>query len=762
MTQVQKTTTTTTHTVVRADGSKTTTTTTKTIFEAMADLIKASGRPSPQDDFYMHANYAWLSDPSVEIPAEYPTWGSFMMLRDASLKNQISLLEDLISRDPATLTVDEAKLAALWKASMDRFKEWSASSSAGSYAPVHDALALIDSHLAQNTDEALASYFGMSMEQGLKVPFEFDQMANMEDSKNTVLVMAPEGRSLPSRDYYFEDNFKEKREFFVAHLEAISKLVGADRLAPDFANAVLRFETKLAYIDMKPAQARQYTKYYTITTIDKIASGMNELKSLEEKLGNYGPDGKEVVLSDAERERISAFLSVITEKLNLPATLQDNYAKNYPEGPADAALRAIVFDGDYFRRVFAVIFDEANRDDLRAYLQYRAIFAASDFCTQELNEEVFDLYARKFSGQKEQKSEEKRSIALINDWIGFLNGKVYVDRYFSVGDKQRVSDMIAEVVQVMDVSIAGNDWLTAGTKENAKEKLSQFKTKIGFPDKWVDYDQLEIHTSSNDTLWDIRKRVLAHKHKTKLLEKINAPVDKTEWFMTPQTVNAYYSPLANEICFPAAIIQPPFYAKSIDAVTFEIDAKDRALINDDDLVLAAVNFGGIAAVIAHEITHGFDDQGRSFDGTGNVKDWWVDEDANLFQAKCDVMEKQKWSFTDPATGKVHELNPKLTMGENLADLGGISLSCQALLKRIEGRENVDRNALLRVLFHSWANVWRTKASDAYLVNQLATDPHSPPNVRGNLVKNVDYFYEAFGVKEGDAMYLAPSERVVMW
>ncbi|KAJ3234371.1 hypothetical protein HDU81_001479 [Chytriomyces hyalinus] len=490
---------------------------------------------------------------------------------------------------------------------------------------------------------------------------------------------------------------------------------------------------------------------------------MNELKSLEGKLAHYGEDGKEAVLSDAERERISAFLSVIFEKLNFPATLKDNYAKNYPEGPADATLRTVVFDGDYFRRVFAVIFDKSNRDDLRAYLQYRAIHAASDFCTRELNEEVFDLYSRKFSGQKEQKSDEKRSVALINDWIGFLNGKVYVDRYFSVGDKQRVSDMIAEVVQVMDVSIAGNDWLTAGTKENAKEKLSLFKTKIGFPDKWVDYDQLEIHSSNGDnTLWDIRKRVLAHKHQTKLLEKINAPVDKTEWFMTPQTVNAYYSPLANEICFPAAIIQPPFYAKSIDAVTFEIDAKDRALVNDDDLVLAAVNFGGIAAVIAHEITHGFDDQGRGFDGTGNVTDWWVDEDGNLFKAKCGVMEKQKWSFTDPATGKVHELNPKLTMGENLADLGGISLSCQALLKRIEGRENVDRNALLRVLFHSWANIWRTKASDAYLVNQLATDPHSPPNVRGNLVKNVDYFYEAFGVKEGDAMYLAPSERVVMW
>ncbi|KAI9330423.1 hypothetical protein BDR26DRAFT_899814 [Obelidium mucronatum] len=754
-----KTTTKTTTTTVAQDGSKTVTTHSKTVYELIAAALAA--RPGPHEDFYKHANHAWLNDPNVVIPDEYPAWGSFLALIDSSLKTQISLLQELVSSEPAN--IDEAKIAAVWKASMDRFQDWTSESSTGSYTPVHDGLATIEKYLCQNTDEGLAAYFALSQTLGIDQPVKLFEIAHLEDSNHKVLGLGENNLSLPTRDFYFEENFAAKREAFLAHLNAVSTLIGADRLAPDFANAVVRFETKLAYIKMKSHQEREFTKYYNPTTLNAFVSGINELKFLEDKLNNYeAGDAAPVTVTPEQQTRISNFMETLYEELGLRPVLQANYSKNYPEGPAEKVEQVIVFDGDYFRRVFSILFDEANRDDLRAYLQYKAIHAAKEYCTRELDEEFFDFYARKLRGQKEQKSAEKRSVALINEWVGFLLGKVYVSRYFSSEDKERVIGMIAEVVAVMEASITRNDWLTDVTKEAAKLKLSQFSTKIGFPDVWKLYDDLVFESA--DSLWDMKKKVAAFKHKTEFLAIINGPVDKTEWFIPPQVVNAFYNPQENEILFPAAIIQPPFYARSLDVVTYEVDPSDRAILANDELLLDAVNFGGITAVIAHEITHGFDDQGRSFDGEGNVRDWWTETDSGLFKSKCDCMEKQGWSFVEESTGKTHSLNCKLTMGENLADLGGISLALQALLKRAEGVVKTEeaRLALLRIFFFSWANIWKTKETDAFLVNQLASDPHSPGNVRCNLVKNIDYFYEAFNVKEGDPMFVPKADRVAMW
>ncbi|KAJ3027275.1 UNVERIFIED_CONTAM: hypothetical protein HDU68_004140 [Siphonaria sp. JEL0065] len=752
-----KTTTQTTKTVTAADGTKTTTTHTKTVYELIAAL--AAARPGPHEDFYKYANHAWLNDPNVVIPAEYPLWGSFIGLIDSSLKTQVSLLQELATSEPAS--VDEAKIAAVWKASLDRFNDWAAGK--GSLAPILESLATIESYLKQNTDEGLAAYFALSQKLGIAQPVKFFEVPHFDDSNHVVLGVSGNDLSLPNRDFYFEDNFKEKRDLFLAHLNNVAKLVGVETVQTDFAEAVFRFESKLAYINMKSHQEREYTKYYSSSSLSGFVSGINDLKFLEDKLTNYGPDATPAVVSEQEQTRIANFLETIYEELGLRAALQSNYSKNYPEGPAEKVEQLLVFDGDYFRRVFAILFDEANRGDLKAYLQYKAIKAAKEYTTKEVDEEFFDFYARKLRGQKEQKSDEKRSTALVNEWVGFLLGQVYVKRYFDQSDKDRVSGMIQEVVNVMEASITRNDWLTDATKEAAKVKLSQFSTKIGFPDVWKSYDKLAFETG--DSLWDLNKRVLDFKFQTEFLVKINAPVDKTEWFIPPQVVNAFYNPQENEILFPAAIIQPPFYAKSVDAITFDVEPKDRAILNNEGLILDAANFGGIVAVIAHEITHGFDDQGRSFDGEGNVRDWWTEDDSNLFKTKCDCMEKQGWSFVEKETGKTHSLNCKLTMGENLADLGGISLALQALLKRAEGVAGLSveaKLALMRIFFFSWANVWRTKATDSYLVNQLATDPHSPGNVRCNLVKNIDYFYEAFNVKEGDPMFVPKAERVAMW
>ncbi|KAI8610165.1 hypothetical protein BC830DRAFT_1147078 [Chytriomyces sp. MP71] len=746
-----KTTTTTTKTL--ATPTKTITTKEiKTVYESIKQLVLA------QDDFYQFANGAWLNDPNVVIPKEYPTWGSFMILRDASLKNQVALLQEL-AVSSESLSVDEEKIQAVWNASLARFRDWQ--DAKGSYAPVLDTLTVLDAHFAEVTDSGLASYFAHSTKAGISTPFELSPLASFDDSTKSVLTLGADGLSLPSRDYYFEENFAAKKDYFVAHLNKVAELVGVDRLVPGFADAVLRFETKLATIRMKNDQSREFTKYYSYSTLGMFANEINDLKSLDAKQANYGPDNVPAVVADEDKARIAAFFDVLIDKLDLRSIMKANFSKSYPDASVDQSERFLVFDGDYFRRIFALLFDEANRSDLKAYLQYKAIRAAASFTTRELDEEVFDLYSRKFRGQEEQQSDEKRTVALVNDWVAFLLGKVYVNRFFSVEDKARVQGMIDEVAQVMGASIERNDWLTPATKTEALAKLAAFKTKIGFPDKWVDYDDLVI--AAGDSLWEIKKKVSAFTFKKDLLKEINVPADKTKWFMAPQVVNAYYSPLDNEICFPAAILAPPFYGKDLPSVTFDINAADRALVNDEDLVLDAVNFGGISAVIAHEITHGFDDQGRSFDGAGNLRDWWTEDDAALFKAKCDVMVKQTWTFVDPATGKEHSLNPQLTMGENLADLGGISLSVQALLKRAGDRvQGESRKALLRIFFNSWANVWKTKASDAYLINMLATDPHSPAQVRGNLVKNIDAFYEAYNVKEGDAMYLAPADRVVMW
>ncbi|KAI8608888.1 hypothetical protein BC830DRAFT_1209119 [Chytriomyces sp. MP71] len=770
-----KTTTTTTKTVV-TPAKTVTTKETKTGY----DLIKKLARA--QDDFYQFANGAWLNDPTVVIPKEYPTWGSFMILRDASLKNQVALLQELAVSNES-LSVDEEKILAVWNASLGRFRDWQ--NTKGSYDPIFNALAVLDAHINDVTDVGLARYLADATKAGISTPFQFSPIQSFDDSSKNVLTLSAEGLSLPSRDYYFEENFAAKKDYFIGHLNKVAELVGTSNLVPGFADSVLRFETKLATITMKLDQSREFTKYYTYSTLSTFANSINELNSLDAKQANYGTDNVPAVVADEDKPRIAAFFDALIDALDLRSTMKANFSKSYPDASADEAERFLVFDGDYFRRVFALLFDDANRDDLKAYLQYKVILSAASYTTRELDEEVFDLYARKFRGQAEQQNDEKRTVTLVNDWVAFLLGKVYVSRFFSVEDKARVQSMIDEVTQVMGASIQRNDWLMPVTKTEALAKLAAFKTKIGFPDKWVDYDDLVI--AAGDSLWEIKKKMSAFTFKKDLLKEINVPADKSKWFMAPQVVNAYYSGLDNEIVFPAgivffllmltvtrnltfptsifviAILAPPFYGKDLPSVTFDINAADRALVNDDGLVLDAINFGGISAVIAHEITHGFDDQGRSFDGAGNLRDWWTEDDTALFKAKCDVMVKQTWTFVDPATGKEHSLNPQLTMGENLADLGGISLSVQALLKRAGSRvQGESRRALLRIFFNSWANVWKTKASDAYLINMLATDPHSPAQVRGNLVKNIDAFYEAYDVKEGDAMYLAPADRVVMW
>jgi len=567
-------------------------------------------------------------------------------------------------------------------------------------------------------------------------------------------------------------------------------------LNEDFAERVFRFESKLALISMKPDQSRNYTEYFTVTTLDGLVDDVNKLAYYAGKDDNYdagataekvlGADWADttnkaalsdllVTLEGAAAEAMKSFMTTFCGELDLRGLLSANYKANYtdkgaaPVDPETAEYRVVAYDGDYIRRLFCFFLDEANKEDFLAFMQYKIAKWGGSYCTKELDEEIFDFYARKLGGQKKQKDSQKRTVELVNAWAGELLGKIYVTRYFSQKDKDTVLEMISEVLEVMKASIRKNDWLTEATKEKALAKLAKFVTKIGYPDKWKDHSSLVFDPS--DDLLTMRKKVHAFDQRTEFFEKINTPKDKTKWEMHPHQVNAYFHPLNNEIVFPAAILQAPFYHPSADKVEFLQDAINMIEMGQDynDLphVVDAVNFGGIGAVIAHEITHGYDDQGRQFDEFGNAKDWWQEEDSELFKKKMDLMKQQaeKYKYMDKDSEKEITLNGDLTMGENLADLGGMSLAVQALEKKLNSKADMkpgDRERYFQLFFKSWANIWKVKQTNEDAVNKLATDPHAPGKFRCDLASNVNAFYEAFNVTEDDPMFIPLEARVQMW
>uniref|UniRef100_A0A7S4HLK8 Uncharacterized protein n=1 Tax=Vannella robusta TaxID=1487602 RepID=A0A7S4HLK8_9EUKA len=727
--------------------------------------------PSPQEDFYQHVNKKWIEDPENAIPPEYSSWGGFLKLHDESLKNQIQLLNEI--QEKQDRSVDEQKLAMIWDAAIEKFRQWDTESSddatnKANYQPLTDELTQLTTILRSgegNRIERLASYFGYAAQYNIRHPLDFDKGSDLTSSMDVILDLSAAGLSLPTRDYYFEDEFESQRKLFQQHLSNVAKIMNdcGIELEPEFESKVFSFQCDLAMIRMKSDQRRLYSEYYTNTSLERFITEIDSLNSLEAKLENYPEEMRKIApYSEEEKKVLSQFMEKLYGDLNLRSIMKENYEKDY-NGTADEERlhRMAVFDGDYFRRLFRILFDDENESRLMAYLQYNVITGVRFYCTKALDEEFFDFYSRQLSGQKEQKSTEKRTIQRINSWVGELLGKIYVAKHFSPDSKVAVERMIDTVLEIMKESLQKNDWLTEPTKQKALEKLAKFTKKIGFPDKWKDYSRLTF--SEGDSLYDIRKKIIAFMFQRDFLEKLNTVKDLTEWHMTPQTVNAYFSPTNNEIVFPAAIIQPPFYSVTKETIDFEYDASNTDSI---DVCLAA-NFGGIGAVIAHEITHGFDDQGRKFDGDGNLVDWWTEEDAALFKAKTELMGAQadlyEFSVTnDEGNVVTHKMRPQLTMGENLADLGGLSLGKQALLHHLKGKDDESIRAALKILFISWANVWKFKASDELRVQRLASDPHAPADFRGNLLKNIDEFYSLFDVKEGDKMFIAPEKRVVMW
>ena len=496
------------------------------------------------------------------------------------------------------------------------------------------------------------------------------------------------------RDYYQKDN-KENTEAlqkYQDYVMAIFKVLKDDKAA-EKAKQMVDFERSVAKLMLTNEEDRNPNLSYnpqTMAELSKLVKNIN----LPQLLKNVGVNTDKVVVSEIR--------------------LYKQYDK---------------------------FINEKNLPLIKDYLKYQLVADNASNLTKELDELSFNFYSKELQGQQEQRPMNKRALSVINGILGEAFGKLYVEKYFPPKAKEEMVTLVDYLKKSFAQHIKDVTWMSDATKEKALAKLNKFTVKVGYPDKWEDYSKLTIEPAAKSVYYTNLQRVNEWAYQ-KSLEKVGKPVDKTKWGMSPQTVNAYYNPLYNEIVFPAAILQPPFF-------NFEADP--------------AVNFGGIGAVIGHEMTHGFDDSGAEFDGDGNLQNWWTPEDKKNFENATKALAKQYDQY-EPVKGVF--VNGTFTSGENIADLGGVNIAFDALQMYLKDKGNIDKISNFtqdQRFFISWGTVWRTLSTDKYLTNQVKTDPHSPGYFRsfGPLV-NVDAWYKAFDVKEGDKLYKKPEDRIKIW
>ena len=515
------------------------------------------------------------------------------------------------------------------------------------------------------------------------------------DSNTNILYLGQGCLSLPDESYYREEQFAEIRAAFLVHIEKMCGLVGIKDGA-QVAKQILALETQIATHHWDQVKDRDATLTYN----------------------KY---------SRAELETLA------------PHFLFDTWAEN-AKVPAKAFETLVVCEPSFFENVSAMLGDfAAQRDSWVAWLKLNLVSASAAYLTDDIVLQNFDFYAKTLSGTPQIRDRWKRAVSVTQGALGEAIGKVYVEKYFPAQAKSEMKTLVDNLLEAYRISILDLPWMSEATKAKALEKLKKFTPKIGYPDKWRDYSTLEISAADLiGNLWRIAEFDHAY-----AIAKIGAPVDRDEWHMTPQTVNAYYNPLANEIVFPAAILQPPFFDLGADI---------------------AANYGGIGAVIGHEIGHGFDDQGSKYDGDGNMVDWWSDEDRSKFEELTSVLVKQFDALSPESTPDIH-VNGAFTLGENIGDLGGLGIAYKAFKLALNGAESPVIDGLTgdQRFFLSYAHSWRNKNRPEEVRRRIAIDPHSPDEFRCNqIVRNVQEFYEAFGVSEADELWLAPQERVRIW
>lgn len=647
------------------------------------DLRYVDDSARPQDDLFGHVNGRWLAE--YQIPADRATDGAFRTLYDRA-EEQIRDLITEAADAHAPEGTDQQRIGDLYASFMDEdtIRE-------RGLAPLLAELATID---AAESPEELAAVLGALQRTGVGGGAGLYVDTDSKNSSRYLLHLTQSGIGLPDESYFREERHAEILAAYPGHIAAMFALVyGGDH--SETAEAIVALETRIAAAHWDVVKRRDADLTYNLRTFADVTS-------------------------EAPGFEWRGWLTAL--------------------GASEEAAAEIVVRQPDFLTAFAALWSDVDLATWKSWLQWRLIHARASLLSDELVAEDFAFYGRLLSGTEEIRARWKRGVSVVEALMGDALGRLYVERYFPPQAKARMDELVANLREAYRVSIDTLEWMTPQTRQKAHAKLDKFTPKIGYPAKWRDYSSLVI---ARDDLYGnyVRGHALEYDRD---LAKLGGPVDRDEWFMTPQTVNAYYNPGMNEIVFPAAILQPPF---------FDAEADDAA------------NYGGIGAVIGHEIGHGFDDQGAKYDGDGNLVDWWTDEDRAEFGARTTALIEQYEQFTPRGLDSSHHVNGAFTVGENIGDLGGLSIALLAYRLSLKGRPApvIDGLTGEQRVFFGWAQVWRTKSREAEAIRRLAIDPHSPPEFRCNgVVRNMDAFYEAFEVGESDELYLEPERRVRIW
>ncbi|WP_454924368.1 M13 family metallopeptidase [Actinomyces oris] len=676
----------------------------------------------PQDDLFRFVNGQWLA--TAEIPADRPSSGAFTTLRDESEAACRQIVEELAEQFSSVapegaskvLSTNRGRVGALYEAFMDEahLEELGAEPLAEELAPV----------LGASSKEELARALGEMTPVGFMGVVGADVEVDINDPERYTSWVGQSGLGLPDESYYREEAQAPLRQAYVEHVARMMALAGLTdsfgASGEDLAERVMAVETALAKGHWDRVTCRDVEKMNNPMSWQQIVDSAPDLP------WNEWREGIRAAARGAGVEQ-TPFLE-----------------------------EAIVTQPDYLPHA-AGVWQETDLEDLQAWAAWHVVHGRASLLSGAFVEENFDFYGRTLQGTDELRPRWKRGVGLVESCLGEALGEIYVERHFPPSHKSAMEALVGRLIEAYHKSISSLEWMSPATRERALEKLALFTPKIGYPVRWRDYSAVEV--VPGDVLASVRSVERADMAYS--LNKLNKPVDRDEWHMTPQTVNAYYNPTMNEIVFPAAILQPPFFNPQADD---------------------AVNYAGIGAVIGHEIGHGFDDQGSTFDGTGKVSDWWTQEDREAFTERTSALISQYDAYTpevvvakhrDAGTAQeeIPHVNGALTIGENIGDLGGLGIALKAYslaladagIPSVDEAPVIDGLTGLQRFFYSWARIWRSKSRPDYAELLLTVDPHSPAEFRCNgIVRNVDAFYKAFAVDSNDALWLSPNERVSIW
>jgi putative endopeptidase len=634
----------------------------------------------PQDDLFRHVNGKWIA--RTEIPSDKARYGSFYLLAEEAEKAVREIIEESQGAEPGT---EQRKFGDVYASFMDekRVEELGA-------APLRPLLAEVN---AIDDIPSLLTAMGEFERKGTSGFFQLFVDNDPGNPERYLVFVEQAGLGLPDESYYREEKFAEIRTKYVEYLERILTLAGVEA-SGERADRILALETAIAAGHWDNVKSRDSEATYNLQTWNEFAKSAGTVD-----------------------------LNVWLKAIGVP----------------DGAMAELVVRQPSFIESLSALLTADRLESWKDWLGWQVIRSNAGYLSSDFVNANFDFYGKTLTGTPELRARWKRGVSLVEGSLGEAVGRIYVERHFPEAAKTAMDILVGNLVEAYRESITGLEWMTETTRGKAIEKLDKFTPKIGYPVKWRDYSKLS--TSADDLLGNIA--AVNEFEFQRELGKIGKPLDRDEWFMTPQTINAYYNPGFNEIVFPAAILQYPFFVEGRDA---------------------AANYGAIGAVIGHEIGHGFDDQGSKFDGDGRLTDWWTADDRAAFEERTKSLIAQ-YDELAPLQVPDHHVNGALTIGENIGDLGGLSIAWKAYLLSLDGAEPpvIDGMTGAERFFLSWAQAWQLKARDEEVIRLISIDPHSPNEFRCNqIVRNIDDFYSAFGVTDSDALWLAPQDRVTIW